>query len=108
MIKEHPRINRERKTIEAMIKIYCKIKHNTKLKLCLDCQAIQNYAINQLRKCPFQEKKPTCVQCTIHCYKEPERMKIKKLMRFSGPRMLFRHPILAIYHLIDKSRAQLK
>ncbi len=25
-------------------------------------------------------------------------------MRYSGPRMLFRHPLLSLYHLIDKFR----
>jgi hypothetical protein len=25
-------------------------------------------------------------------------------MRFSGPRMLFRHPLLAVFHLLDKVR----
>ena len=104
MFMEHPRIKRERKTVEAMIKIYCKIKHNSKSTLCKDCQALFNYAIKRLKKCPFQGDKPICAQCTIHCYREPERSTMKKVMSFSGPRMLFSHPILVIYHFIDKSK----
>jgi hypothetical protein len=30
------------------------------------------------------------------------RDKIKTVMRFSGPRMIYRHPILGIWHLFDK------
>jgi hypothetical protein len=29
------------------------------------------------------------------------REKVKKVMRYSGPRMLWHHPILAVHHLID-------
>jgi hypothetical protein len=32
------------------------------------------------------------------------REKIKTVMRFAGPKMIFRHPILGIRHLIDKRR----
>ncbi|UCF50401.1 MAG: nitrous oxide-stimulated promoter family protein [Thermoplasmatales archaeon] len=105
---EHPRIKRERKTLEAMIRINCKINHNLKTKLCEECQILLNYAINRLKKCPFKEKKPSCARCTIHCYKEPERLSIKKIMRFSGPRMLFYHPILALYHIIEGLKSKSK
>ena len=27
-------------------------------------------------------------------------------MRYSGPRMLFRHPVLTIYHFIDDGRKE--
>jgi hypothetical protein len=32
------------------------------------------------------------------------REKIKEVMRFSGPRMIFCHPIMAIRHLIESKR----
>jgi hypothetical protein len=32
------------------------------------------------------------------------RDRVKEVMRFSGPRMLLRHPILAIRHLLDGRR----
>ena len=98
----HPRMVRERKTIEAMIRIYCKKKHNPGKKMCSNCSELLEYALKRLTKCSYQENKPTCAKCTIHCYKEPELTKIKTIMRFSGPRMLGRHPILAIQHLIDR------
>ena len=95
------RIRRERKTIESMINIYCKANHKPKIIPCNKCTNLIDYTYNRLKNCPFKGNKPICAKCTIHCYKEPERSIIKKIMRFSGPRMLLNHPILAIYHIID-------
>jgi len=99
-----PRIRRERRTVAAMIRLYCRKKHRTKGALCDSCQALHDYAMARLESCPFQERKPTCAKCKVHCYREPMRSQIRDIMRFSGPRMLTRHPILAIRHLLDGRR----
>jgi hypothetical protein len=36
------------------------------------------------------------------------REKIREVMRFSGPRMIFHHPIMAIRHLIECRREKQK
>ena len=90
---EHPRMKREKKTIQAMVKIYCKDKHNTKEKLCSECTEFVEYARIRLSRCPFQENKTTCGKCRIHCYKPGMREKAKTIMRYSGPRMLLHHRI---------------
>jgi hypothetical protein len=87
-----------------MVRLYCRKKHRTKKALCESCQAIHEYAMARLERCPFQERKPTCVKCRVHCYREPQRSQIRDIMRFAGPRMLLRHPILAIRHLLDGRR----
>ncbi len=105
-IKNYPsgsqRIRREKSTIEKMILIYCRENHNSTNTLCPDCNTIKTYAIERLLNCPFEENKPVCSNCEIHCYKPEMRAKIKKIMSFSGPRMLFKHPYLAIMHLLDE------
>lgn len=63
-----------------------------------------DYATNRLERCYFGEEKPACKHCPIHCYQPLKRQEIKAIMRWSGPRMLLRHPILAIRHLIDDRR----
>ena len=98
---DHPRIRREKNTIKEMIKIYCKNHHNTKTGLCDECDQFYDYAKNRLNKCPFQENKSTCGKCTIHCYEESKRIFAKKVMRYAGPRMIWRHPMMAIQHLLD-------
>jgi hypothetical protein len=65
-----------------------------------------NYALERLKKCPFQGGKTTCAKCPVHCYKPKMREKIRIVMRYSGPRMLYHHPVLAIFHLIDSRRKQ--
>ena len=101
MTTEHPRITREKKTIKAMVTIYCKAKHNTKNALCPECANFFEYAKTRLDKCPFQENKTTCGRCRIHCYKPDMREKVKQVMRYAGPRMLLHHPGLALHHAID-------
>lgn len=97
----HPRMIREKKTIKAMIKIYCKSHHKTHNELCCECTELLQYALNRLDRCPFQENKTTCAKCPIHCYKPDMRERVKSVMKFSGSRMSYRHPILSILHFID-------
>ncbi|MFA6571189.1 MAG: nitrous oxide-stimulated promoter family protein [Bacteroidota bacterium] len=97
------RIEREQITIQKMIELYCKLSHKS-VSLCKDCTEIYEYAMKRLEKCPFEDEKPTCINCPVHCYRETEKQKIREIMRFSGPRMLKHHPVLAIIHLIDNRK----
>ena len=96
-----PRIRREKKTVDAMIRLYCRKHHGTDGELCPECKELHDYAMLRLSKCPFQENKPTCGKCLVHCYKPDMKEKITKVMRYSGPRMLLHHPILALHHVFD-------
>ena len=98
------RLERERRTVEAMIRLYCKGRHGKPDGLCADCAALWDYVQLRLERCPFQENKPTCVGCPIHCYQPALREKIQTVMRYAGPRMLWHHPILAVRHMRDASR----
>jgi hypothetical protein len=105
MEKVHPRIARERKTVQQMIRLYCRDLHNQPGgALCIDCQHLDTYAMARLERCPFQERKSTCAKCTVHCYKPAVREQIRKVMRYAGPKMLLHHPILAILHVFDGFR----
>jgi hypothetical protein len=88
----------EKRVVYRMITIYCRSKHKPEKGLCSECESLNNYALQRLERCPFGENKPTCGSCTIHCYKSDMQIRIKEVMRFSGPRMLFIHPIEAIKH----------
>jgi hypothetical protein len=98
---EGPRIKREKKTIDAMIHLYCRKHHGTKDELCPECTELYDYAMLRLSKCPFQENKSTCGKCLVHCYKPDMKTKVTKVMRYSGPRMLLHHPLLALHHVFD-------
>ena len=100
--KTNDRINRETKTISAMISLYCKNHHDeSNGGICDECKHIQEYAVKRLQRCPFIANKPTCAKCLVHCYNKDMKNKVKLIMRYSGPRLLMFHPILAIRHLLD-------
>ena len=68
----------EKETVGLMIELYCRGHHGTrKGQLCPDCAA------------------------KTHCYKPEMRARIRDVMRWSGPRMLFHHPVMAVRHLVE-------
>jgi hypothetical protein len=92
---------RERATVAAMIRLSCRARHGTRDGLCEECRELQDFDDFRLDRCPFQENKPTCANCLIHCYNPTMRERIRDVMRFAGPRMLLRHPILTVCHMLD-------
>ncbi|MEA3450439.1 MAG: nitrous oxide-stimulated promoter family protein [Bacteroidota bacterium] len=96
------RKNIEKKTVYQMIEIYCQAHHKTKNVLCDSCQEIYDYAVLKSDKCPFGKNKPVCSKCKVHCYKSDRRDEIRIIMRYSGPRMLFYHPINTIIYFYYK------
>lgn len=100
-------MQREARTIEAMVTIYCHDKHGTRGdSLCPSCQGLLSYAGLRLEKCPYQEHKTTCVKCPTHCYKPDRREEVRQVMRYAGPRMMWKHPYLAIMHLLVDGRRE--
>lgn len=95
------KMDREKKTIETMISIYCTDIHKRESSLCEDCKKLLDYAFMRLDLCPFKDKKPVCAKCTVHCYKDDMRNKIRDVMKYSGPRMALRHPLLTLLHYIQ-------
>lgn len=96
-------IRYEKETVEKMIHLYCRKKHKTKSEhLCPDCEAIRNYALERLDKCPFGDEKSSCNRCKVHCYKPEMRQRIREIMRFSGPRMLIYYPFDFVKHYVRK------
>lgn len=94
---------KEQRVVEEMIQLYCRKNHKTK-EMCSDCQELANYAKMRSEKCPFMEHKTFCANCKVHCYKPDMREKIRTVMRYSGPRMILYHPILAMWHVITSKQ----
>jgi hypothetical protein len=92
------RLRREKKTIAAMVAIYCADHHGGD-PLCVECRGLLTYALARLDHCRFGERKPVCTQCTVHCYGPAMRKRVREVMRYAGPRMTLRHPVLAAAHL---------
>jgi hypothetical protein len=95
-----PNLARDLKTVTAMLEIYCEHRHGFRRgRVCDRCRTLGEYAALRLAKCPFGSEKTTCRECPIHCYRPEERAAMKEVMIFAGPRMLWRHPMLALRHL---------
>lgn len=88
----------EKATIAYMVTYYCKHNHHEK-GLCRECQTLLDYANQRIDTCPFMETKTFCSACKVHCYKKDMRERIREVMRYSGPRMLFHKPIMALRHV---------
>lgn len=95
---------REKRTVSTMIALYCRKKHRFPGGLCPECAALDAYARMRSDKCPFMETKTFCSNCRAHCYRPDMRERIRDVMRFSGPRMIFVHPIMAIRHVIESKK----
>ncbi len=104
MPSEPARIAREKRTIRAMIRIYCRAHHEPSDAVCRECTELLDYALGRLDRCPFGAGKAACADCKVHCYKPAMRQRVRQVMRFAGPRMLWKHPVLAVFHIIDGRR----
>ena len=100
---EPTRIRRERTTVRAMVAMYCRHQHGGS-GLCDECSELADYADRKLDLCPYGGEKPACTNCPIHCYQPEQRERMREVMRFAGPRMMWRHPYLAIRHLLDERK----
>ena len=99
-------MKQEIETAARMIEIFCRDHHGGKDALCRQCRDLLDEVKKRLEKCPFKEVKPKCSQCSIHCYPPKLRERIRAVMRYAGPRMIYRHPILTMRHYLNKKTAK--
>jgi predicted amidophosphoribosyltransferase len=97
------RISREMETVRRMIELYCRGNHGGR-GLCAECDALWRYAVQRVERCPVRDDKPACSGCGTHCYRPEMRERIRSVMRYAGPRMAWRHPVLSLLHFLDVRR----
>ena len=82
-------LEKDRRTLEAIGLIYCKAHHADAVKdaagLCSSCQ-----------------------DCDIHCQRGEAQERIKEIMRYSAPRMAYRHPLMTAEYLRKKIKGKRK
>lgn len=86
----------ELETLLKMIALYCRGRHGGE-RLCASCAKLAAGAAERLARCPH-DPKPACRDCRTHCYPPELRAQIRAVMRYAGPRMPLRHPLLALRH----------
>lgn len=110
---------RELRTVSQMIVIYCAGNHahdeygdrterteraECGEPLCAACKELDAYAALRTRRCRRMENKISCELCQNHCYAPEMQERIREVMRYAGPRMIWHHPIAAIRHLATKCK----
>ena len=95
------RLKHEKKVVSTMVRLYCRGQGHHE-PVCADCRDLLAYAILRIDDCPFGDDKHFCSQCQVHCYEPHMRERIRAVMRHSGPRMLWHHPLTAIRHLLKR------
>jgi Nitrous oxide-stimulated promoter len=88
----------EKITIQMMIELYCRNNHRNTIYLCDDCSKLLSNATTLINNCPYSPK-PACGACKNNCFSVEHKKRMKQVMKYSGPKMLFRHPILTIKHI---------
>ena len=78
-------IDQEKELISIMIKIY---EDGNKV----DLSDLKNYAFKRIE---------FCSSCPIHCYQKTYRQQIREVMKYSGKRIIFKHPVIAFKHVIN-------
>lgn len=68
------------------------------LQLCPECATFFSYAAMKRQKCPLEAQKPSCKHCRIHCYAPQQRTMVRKIMAWSGKRMLLRGRLDYLWH----------
>ncbi len=101
------KIKEEKNIVNLMIKIYCRGNKHLDPP-CDSCSDLIDYVEEKIDICPFMETKTFCSNCAIHCYNDSMQKKIKKVMRYSGPRMIFHHPLMTINHAYQGIKYKIK
>ncbi|MFE8034587.1 nitrous oxide-stimulated promoter family protein [Thiohalocapsa marina] len=109
-----PRIRREKRTMEAMLGIYCRHHHaplsgpgdSTGKRLCAQCTHLLQYALQRLDNCVIGELKSCCDECDNDCYSKSMRTQINAVLDFARPRLTLRHPLLDLLQRLDRFRGR--
>lgn len=95
------RLDREKKSVKCMIEIYCRSVHEMRGGICPDCRDMLDYSFNRLDNCRLLPDKPTCARCPVNCFSPAMRERVRAVMRYASPRMIFKHPVMALLHVFD-------
>ena len=102
--KERRRLERDDAVVMAMASMYCRGHGHSLVRggLCDECRELVDYARQRTEACP-RDRKGVCEECPIQCYRPTMRERIRKVMAWSGPRMMARHPLMAFRHVARKA-----
>lgn len=99
-------LHRDLKTLAQFVHIYCQGQHQDRQKqpavlkthdvaslagqpveLCAACTKLLTHALVKRTACPMRPK-PACKHCPQHCYHPTYRAQIRKVMKYSGRKLV--------------------
>lgn len=86
------RREKERRLLSCMVAYYCRKNHGNRVRLCPECADVDRF-IRQRCHCPRQEATRLCRSCPAQCGRPELKEKLRRMVRYACPRMLFRHPV---------------
>lgn len=86
----------ELETLQRMLDIYCSADETARRP---GAERLLLYAAGRLAKCPHHPK-PVCRRCPTHCFSPEMRAFIREVMRFAGPKLPLRHPLLTLRYYL--------
>lgn len=111
-------IRREQKTLARFIEVYCHDHHEPAdaasiplrtlnvreiighiPRLCPECAKLLAHALVKRQNCPM-DPKPMCKHCPKHCYAPTYRQQIRKVMAYSGRKLVLRGRVDYLLHLL--------
>lgn len=99
------RPDEDRRTVEAIGQIYCHDHHGNAERdsggLCANCREAIELTIQRTEACPHGHS-GNCEDCKTHCQHGQAQENIKKIMRYSAPRMAYKHPIMTLRYIRRK------
>ena len=105
--EKNTRLGKDRKTLEAIGRIYCSAHHDGTPKdaagLCASCRQAIDRTLERTASCPYGHE-GNCQDCDIHCQRGEAQLRIKEIMRYAAPRMTLRHPLMTMEYLRKKRR----
>lgn len=109
---------RDLRTLMRFIELYCRDHHGPPRKapsvltccdleavagkpvwLCPECEKLAAHAFVKRSHCPM-DPKPTCKHCPRHCYAPAYRDRIRKVMAYSGRKLVMRGRLDYLLHLL--------
>ena len=110
----------EAEMVSQMIALYCRGHHRGEVveaaprvrvgrrdvALCPACAELREYALGRIARCPHMGTKTYCSACPTHCYRPGMRVRIRDVMRWSGPRMPLYKPGSALRHALVTLRTK--
>lgn len=105
---DEARIKRDLRTLQAIGSIYCAAHHVDAPKnphgMCAECAATIAFTHDRASNCPNGHT-GNCADCAIKCNRGEQQQRIKAIMKYAAPRMLFKHPLMTLEYALKKLRS---